>query len=196
MSAVREGRRGRNRPVAVVVVVAIDIIDIAVSVVVYPVARNLTLVHPHIRGKVFMVRLHALINHGHNHVRITGLKGPGSPDIGIRPRETLPSEDRAWVVVMPLLLLHVGALVEREGVLPRHLSLRWSNLLWNSGEGSETVLIGHSDLHRILDALDRAAAPELTNHGRCLYRFVETCHIPAVQSLGLCPGLELAAFRE
>ena len=123
MSAVREGRRGRNRPVVVVVVVAIDVIDVAVPVVVNPVARNLTLVHPHIRGKVFMVRLHALINHSHNHIRIAGLKGPRSPYIGIRTREALPSEDRAGVVVVPLLLLHVGTLVEREGVLPRHLSL-------------------------------------------------------------------------
>ena len=143
-----------------------------------------------------MVELHALVNHRHNHVRIACLKSPCRPDIGIRTREALPSEDRAGVVVVPLLLLHVRALIERKGVLPRHLSLCRSRLLRNGRERSESVLLGHSNLHRALDALNRAAAPELAHHSRCFHGLVEACHIPAVKPLGLCPRLEFPTFRK
>ena len=61
--------RVRRRTGAVHEVIAVDIVNEAVAIIIDPIARDLATVHPHVGSQVGMHVIHARINHRHYHLR-------------------------------------------------------------------------------------------------------------------------------
>ena len=73
-------------PVAVGEIVAVDVIDVAVAVIILaPLAAQFGGVDPHVGGQVGMIVIHARIDHGDDRVAAAGggLPGLGRIDVGV-----------------------------------------------------------------------------------------------------------------
>ena len=99
-------------------IVAVHIVNIAVAVVVYSVAGNLSLVHPHVGFQVGMGVQHALVDDSHDNVGVAAAKGcPNVTDVHVSSGNDLRGEGGiAGILVIPLIIkVRVVELVTRTG---------------------------------------------------------------------------------
>ena len=143
-----------------------------------------------------MIILHALVNHRNNHIGISCGLGPSLPDICVSTDKTAVSKDGTAVVVVPLPLLRIFALIEREGGRARHHSLGPVQRLSHSRKRRKRVFVARAYFHRTFDTFHCSTAAKLTHQCRSLKGFVETCHIPAVKPLFPGSLLKFATFRK
>ncbi len=169
-----------------------------------------------------MVGFHALVDDCDDDVWGALTHLPGLPDIGVSAHKGGVAEDGAGVVVVPLPLPGFGAFIERErdfagdcggGVRRRVVSscaLNAGPIRCAPNTGKSILSFAKTLSHRripgglirkgrrkgVLDALERAAAAKLSDDLRGLQSLVETCHIPAVKSLGAGSLLEASALGE
>ena len=70
--------------IAIGKVIAMNVIDVSVIVIIDPVAWNLTRISPHVSGQIRVVIVHAGIDHGDNHIPTADGFIPGfdSTDVG------------------------------------------------------------------------------------------------------------------
>ena len=122
-------------------VVTVDIVLVAVSVVIDAVLTvQLGLVDPHVGSQVGMVPLHAVIDNGHDHARITRAETPGVLAVDIRTGLDLRVDlFVARVDVVPLLA--------QLGIVERHAGGRHVG----AGGGSREALVERNDF-RVVDA--------------------------------------------
>ena len=110
-------------PVIAVEIVAVDIVDKPVPVVINAVARHLALVDPHVGGQVRMVVVNPSVNHRYDNIPRPGSQRPRPDSVNVRPRGAagLPR-----VVHAPKLIEH--RIVRRRNGVDYIVGLRITNI--------------------------------------------------------------------